>query len=116
VLEIDGIVQHISASAQEQSTGLSQINSTLNQMDQTVQQNAAMVEEAAAASVAMRGETETLSEIVGTFDLGSRAAAGRVPRHDASRPPAGSPAEQLQRQVATRIGATFAAGGGVRRG
>ena len=50
VSQISGIVADIAASAQEQASGLSQVNSAVNQMDQVTQQNAAMVEESTAAS------------------------------------------------------------------
>jgi methyl-accepting chemotaxis protein len=50
VAEIDGLVSEIAASAQEQATGLVQVNTAINQMDQVTQQNAAMVEESTAAS------------------------------------------------------------------
>jgi methyl-accepting chemotaxis protein len=88
VLEIDRLVGDISGSAQEQSLGLTQINATVNQMDQATQQNAAMVEQAAAAAQSMRGETEALSDIVATFEAGA-----------ASRPRP-SPSEALQRRAA----------------
>ena len=112
VLEIDSVVGDISGSAQEQSLGLTQINATVNQMDQATQQNAAMVEQAAAAAHAMRGETETLSDIVATFDVGAAArAAGRAagPRlaGPASRPQP-SPAETLRRKAAAAVGARLA--------
>ena len=50
VAEIDGLVSEIAASAQEQATGLAQVNTAVNQMDQVTQQNAAMVEQSTAAS------------------------------------------------------------------
>ena len=57
VAEINTVVSEIAAGAQEQATGLQQVNTAVNQMDQVTQQNAAMVEEATAASqVAGPGE------------------------------------------------------------
>ncbi len=50
VAEIDTLVTEIAASAQEQATGLHQVNSAINEMDQVTQQNAAMVEQSTAAS------------------------------------------------------------------
>ncbi|RYC28729.1 methyl-accepting chemotaxis protein, partial [Lichenibacterium minor] len=60
VAEIDGIVGEIASSAQEQATGLDQVNTAVNQMDQVTQQNAAMVEESTAASHALSRETAEL--------------------------------------------------------
>ena len=70
VTQINGVVAEIAASAQEQATGLQQVNTAVNQMDQVTQQNAAMVEEATAASHALAGEAETLSKLISRFELG----------------------------------------------
>jgi methyl-accepting chemotaxis protein len=115
VLEIDGLVSGISASAQEQATGLVQINTTVNQMDQVVQQNAAMVEQATAASHTMRDDTAKLSEVVDTFATGAgqaRAGGARPSLANGSSRPAPSPAEALRRRVAAGVGATFASSAG----
>ena len=56
----------------EQATGLQQVNIAVNQMDQTTQQNAAMAEEATAASRSLSQETRQLSGLVGQFQI-SRA-------------------------------------------
>ena len=75
VAQIDVIVCEIAASAQEQATGLAQVNTAINQMDQVTQQNAAMVEESTAASQALAGETEELARLIDRFDLGGPAAS-----------------------------------------
>lgn len=54
--EINNVVKDIASGAQEQSVGLHQVNAAINQMDQSTQQNAAMVEEATAASHAGQPE------------------------------------------------------------
>ena len=77
--EIDDLVTGIAASAQEQSTGLHQVNIAVNQMDQVTQQNAAMVEQTTAASHSLAQETEVLSQSIGQFQLSGRpesASAG----------------------------------------
>jgi methyl-accepting chemotaxis protein len=83
VASIDTLVNEISASATEQATGLHQVNSAVNQMDQVVQQNAAMVEEATAATHSLKGEARELSALVGRFQVGADAApvarAGAAP-------------------------------------
>ena len=54
VASIDALMKEISASTTEQATGLNEVNSAVNQMDQVVQQNAAMVEEATAATHSLK--------------------------------------------------------------
>ncbi len=50
---------------------MQQVNTTVNDMDRTTQQNAAMVEEASAASVALATEAETLARLIGQFRVDS---------------------------------------------
>ena len=83
--EIDGLVGDIAASAKEQAAGLNQVNSAVNEMDQVTQQNAAMVEETAAATVVLKTEAAELSRLMGDFRTG--AAASQL----SSRPAPGSP-------------------------
>jgi len=75
VAAIDKLVHEITASAQEQSTGLGQVNAAVNQMDQVVQQNAAMVEQATAATHSLKGETGELAGLVRRFKISSGAQA-----------------------------------------
>ncbi|ACM25308.1 methyl-accepting chemotaxis protein [Rhizobium rhizogenes K84] len=67
VMEINSLIRQISASASEQAIGLKEINAAVNQMDQVTQQNAAMVEETTAASVALNDEAQTLRALVARF-------------------------------------------------
>jgi methyl-accepting chemotaxis protein len=69
VLKLNELVGDIAASAQEQATGLNEVNTAVNQMDQVTQQNAAMVEQATAASHSLSGEAEELSRLVGQFKI-----------------------------------------------
>jgi len=67
---ISGINQHMNAvatAAKEQSVGLVEVNRAVNTMDQTTQQNAAMVEQSTAASLALAAETRKLRDLVGQF-------------------------------------------------
>jgi methyl-accepting chemotaxis protein len=77
VTEIDGVVGEIAASAHEQATGLAEVNTAINQMDQVTQQNAAMVEQSTAASHALAQETEDLVNLTSRFQLGL-AAGGKT--------------------------------------
>ncbi|MES5097241.1 methyl-accepting chemotaxis protein [Agrobacterium sp. BA1120] len=59
----------IASSAQEQATGLAELNTAVNQMDQTTQQNAAMVEETTSATSALASESDKLRELLQQFQL-----------------------------------------------
>ena len=69
------MVSEIAHASQEQATGLTQINTAVNQMDQVTQQNAAMVEQTSAASHNLAGEAEELAILLGNFKLGRDADA-----------------------------------------
>ncbi|MBN7807014.1 methyl-accepting chemotaxis protein [Agrobacterium rosae] len=73
VEEINSHVATIVTAAREQATGLQEINTAVNTMDQGTQQNAAMVEEQTAASHALAREAESLNELIGQFNLGGGA-------------------------------------------
>lgn len=78
VININDVIKEISSSSQEQAVGLREINSAMNQMDQVTQQNAAMVEQATAASVALRDEAEKLRVLAERFKTGHRHEASTV--------------------------------------
>ena len=75
VSQLNGLVGELAASAKEQATGLGEVNAAVNQMDQVTQQNAAMVEQATAASHGLSGEAQELARLVGQFRIGVSAAA-----------------------------------------
>ncbi|MGC9269703.1 methyl-accepting chemotaxis protein [Acidiphilium sp.] len=74
VAQMNLLITDIAASAQEQSTGLHQINTAVNQMDQVTQQNAAMVEQATAASHGLAGEAAELARQVEQFIIADTGA------------------------------------------
>jgi methyl-accepting chemotaxis protein len=74
VQDVNANVMAIVEAAREQSTGLREINQSVNSMDQATQQNAAMVEESTAASHAMAREAEALHSLLRTFRLNAAAA------------------------------------------
>ncbi|HQT46702.1 MAG TPA: methyl-accepting chemotaxis protein, partial [Acidocella sp.] len=84
VERISRLMAEITASAHEQATGLGEVNSAINQMDQVTQQNASMVQETAAASHSLAGEATELGRLVGQFRL-SHANARRVVKPVARR-------------------------------
>ncbi len=75
VAQINQLVGDIAASAEMQASGLNQVNAAVGQMDQVTQKNAAMVEEATAASHALASEAEELARLVGMFQIGEGEAA-----------------------------------------
>ncbi|EKM99954.1 MULTISPECIES: PAS domain-containing methyl-accepting chemotaxis protein [unclassified Acidocella] len=77
VSRLNGLIVNIAASAQEQSSGLGQVNSAINDLDQVTQKNAAMVEETSAASHSLTQEAETLAKLIGQFRIGDAAARAR---------------------------------------
>jgi methyl-accepting chemotaxis protein len=75
VTQIDVLISEIAQSSQEQATGLNQVNIAVNQMDEVTQQNAAMVEEATAASVNLKAEAAVLMDLVSRFETGGGSHA-----------------------------------------
>src|SRR5690606_42017066 len=67
------IMSEISAASQEQTAGIEQVNQTIVQMDETTQQNAALVEEASAAARSMAEQAGQLVEAVAVFRLADGA-------------------------------------------
>ncbi len=67
VAQINGLAAEIAASAREQAVGLAEINTAVNHMDQTTQQNAAMVEQTTAANQALSQEADRLADLVAGF-------------------------------------------------
>jgi methyl-accepting chemotaxis protein len=99
--EITGSVAGIAAAAQEQSIGLHELNSAVNQMDQVMQQNAAMVEETSAASVALAQETSELVQLTRRFQVDTPADRPTAAPATASR--AARPAPQSARPTPQKV-------------
>ena len=87
VTAITTLVDGIAGSAREQSVGIGEINTAVSQLDQVTQKNAAMVEEANAASHAMRSEAEALADLVAKFQTsGAAPAAANAPGRAGAAP------------------------------
>ncbi|NVD71284.1 MCP four helix bundle domain-containing protein [Duganella sp. BJB1802] len=69
ISRVTQIMSQISHASEEQSLGIAQVNDAITQMDQVTQQNAALVEEAAAAAESMQEQSAKLAEVVGVFKL-----------------------------------------------
>ncbi|WP_288757069.1 methyl-accepting chemotaxis protein [uncultured Brevundimonas sp.] len=67
VAQINSLAAEIAASAREQAVGLAEVNTAVNHMDQTTQQNAAMVEQTTAANQALSQEADRLADLVARF-------------------------------------------------
>jgi methyl-accepting chemotaxis protein len=108
VVAINTQLTAIATSAREQSVGLSEVNTAVNQMDQTTQQNAAMVEEATAASATLASEAERLRQLVGRFQLGAAASISQPRAASHAARPVASPARALTARVAKSVGGAAA--------
>ena len=101
VSEIYNCVSEIAVSAQQQSSGLAEINVAVNQLDQVTQQNAAMFEQATAASHALTREAETLTRTTGRFRTGAATGALATGMAPAPRAAAAAPAPSAPAPAAT---------------
>ena len=87
------LIAEIAAASQEQSTGIGQVNTAITQMDQVVQQNASLVEEATAATESMKEQAGALLQMVSRFGLDEPGGSAEVVAPvDAAPPPAAAPA------------------------
>jgi len=75
VNKVSAMIGAISAATQEQGEGIEHVNQAIAQMDQVTQQNASLVEEAAAASEAMQEQAAKLAEVVSVFRIEAQAPA-----------------------------------------
>ena len=87
VRRVTGIMSEMMSASQEQSAGIEQINIAVTQMDNVTQQNAALVEEAAAAAQAMQEQVNSLNEVVSVFRVGNIAGGRDAGLRVVSRPP-----------------------------
>jgi methyl-accepting chemotaxis protein len=101
VQEINRNVNAIVESAQEQSSGLQQINTAVNTMDQDTQKNAAMVEEQTAASHGLARDAASLNALLSQFKLSVQTYQSTVRAVRTNETPAASPARALSRKLAT---------------
>jgi methyl-accepting chemotaxis protein len=72
VQRVSDIIGEITAASSEQSDGIGQVNTTVTQLDQMTQQNAALVEESAAAAESLKEQATRLAQVVSIFRLEAR--------------------------------------------
>ena len=81
VQRVSDIVAEISAASQEQASGIAQVNKAMQQMDETTQQNAALVEETTSASQSLKAQAQALLRQVAQFTVDhAQAARLKVPQ------------------------------------
>ncbi|MBS1138793.1 MAG: Histidine kinase, region:Bacterial chemotaxis sensory transducer [Proteobacteria bacterium] len=95
------IMNDIAAASHEQSTGIEQVNIAVSQMDEMTQQNAALVEQAAAAAESLEDQAHSLVQCVSVFNLGRVAeqGAGRAARLESPRAKLSAPASVSRSQA-----------------
>jgi hypothetical protein len=84
VTRVTDVIAEIVSASQEQSTGIEQINHAVSAMDNVTQQNASLVEEAAAAAESLRVQADNLVLTVSVFQIpadGARPTARPTPSH-----------------------------------
>jgi methyl-accepting chemotaxis protein len=109
VQRVGELIAAISMASTEQSRGISQVGDAVAQLDRVTQQNAALVEESAAAADSLKQQAASLAQVVGIFKLGSEAAGAvqeRVERRGPNR------ATNVTRPKFGQRGASAAAGAG----
>ena len=114
--QIAALVVSIAGSSEEQSSGLSEVNAAVNNMDKVTQQNAAMVEQTSAAAAQLGLRSIELVTAVSRFHLGENRA--REERLDIERPaspvrraaeagrpaPTAGPAQMMQKTLKAAVG------------
>jgi methyl-accepting chemotaxis protein len=108
IVTINQHMDAIATSSREQSVGLSEVNTAVNQMDQVTQQNAAMVEEANAAGATLANEAGRLRELVAQFQLSGSSSGHAVRRSQPSiASPQSSPSASPARGMVNKIARAF---------
>ena len=119
VSRVNDLIGEISSASMEQSTGIGQIGDAVNQLDQVTQQNAALVEESAAAAESLKVQAAQLAQVVSVFRLSAGDQGGHAPEAAFHAPkaaprvhrPAAAPAKA--RPPAVRSGAKPAPAAGI---
>jgi methyl-accepting chemotaxis protein len=95
IRRVTDIMGEISAASSEQSTGVSQVGEAITQMDHTTQQNAALVEEMAAAASSLKGQASELVQTVAVFKLADHHGGLQVAPPRSSHAPTALPGKPV---------------------
>ena len=98
VQRVADLMGEIASASQEQSQGIAQVNATVTQMDDATQQNAALVEEAAAAAQSLQDQADRLAQVVSVFKLEETGHA--VPQQAPHKPVLPKPARTVTAKAA----------------
>jgi methyl-accepting chemotaxis protein len=90
VRQVGSIIQRISDASAEQARGITEVNQAVRQIDDVTQQNAALVEQAAAAAASLQEQAAGLAQAVAVFELGDEMAPGGSAAHGSEGAAAGS--------------------------
>ena len=102
IRRVTDIMGEISAASSEQALGVSQVGEAITQMDQATQQNAALVEQMAAAAASLESQAQALVQTVAVFQIDGQGNAGDVrrPQQRIAPPRAAATALPMQRRPA----------------
>jgi methyl-accepting chemotaxis protein len=104
VVKINEHVHSIATAAREQSTGLAEVSTAVNEMDQVTQQNAAMVEESTAATNRLAEEASNLARLIARFKLEGGSVTAQPRATGQTSRPVVSPARALGQKLAGAFG------------
>jgi methyl-accepting chemotaxis protein len=107
IRRVTDIMAEITSASQEQTGGIEQVNQAIGQMDQVTQQNAALVEEAAAAAASMQDQAGKLAEVVSVFKLDrehsiAAPVVAAKPAAPAARPAVARPTAPAPKAIAAK--------------
>jgi methyl-accepting chemotaxis protein len=109
VRRVTDVMGEITAASSEQTSGIDQINQAIAQMDEVTQQNAALVEEAAAAAASLQDQAGNLALVVGVFKLDAMqnsVPAIAAPRYPAPKAAPARPRPSVSTPVRTALSAS----------
>ena len=119
VRRVTDVIGEITASSTEQSQGISQVNTAVTQLDQMTQQNAALVEQSAAAAESLKEQASRLVKVVAAFRIDAagaiaarRAPAIQRPARPATAPEHAAPAREAIARASGGLSAPAAAAAG----
>jgi methyl-accepting chemotaxis protein len=99
IRRVTDIMGEISAASNEQSAGVAQVGEAITQMDQTTQQNAALVEQMAAAASSLKTQANELVDVVALFKLGADQGGADTAARAAVRSPSPKPFKGPDRRL-----------------
>jgi len=105
VRRVTDVVAEISAASSEQSDGIGQVNQAITQMDEATQQNAALVEEAAAASRSLQEQAQLLEQAVAVFKLSTDHSTTHT-QASAAQSSVHKTVASATRKISTKVAAT----------